>query len=574
MKPRNSLTAILAILFVIAFTAGCAVFTSPELPEAPPTPTLIVTVTPTPVPQLVLLDNELLGTKDVTSICDHPDEANMTCADEGSAPQIIVQQDASTWSRWSMRWENAPALTGDEVLKLRIDSTGKLRPNLYLVQDDGERLHVELWRFGLKDGVHDIFVPLREVRDPDNNTLDFSKVNEIQIVFEWADMDGVMNIESVKMLSLWEESIAVSDESKQMAEALGLPSGFMAEAIADDLRENTQIEITSNGDMLVSLQNGRTWWLTDTDGDGVYDTRHLYATGFQEVVGLLVDEQDDAVWIGGRGQLYRTLDSDGNGAADVRELRIDGLPWGRHQNNGLEWNPDPDPFTGEPGGSWIYFGLGSTDDMEVGPEYNATVLRFPRDGQGQEDLEIISHGNRNAYDVVWAPVPVDLDEPDGPTEWQLFASENGPDFFDDPDEVNHLYRIGLDFGFPDQLGPLGPDEVEGEPYTGPVYPVLAHTSADGIAWISNPAWPDRYRTLYTALFGEVFSPTPVGHIVEGVDLTEVTMPDGYKSYRGEPFDFVTGLDRPLGLTVDLNGDMLVGDYATGVIYAIRYVGEE
>ena len=109
---------------------------------------------------------------------------------------------------------------------------------------------------------------------------------------------------------------------------------------------------------------------------------------------------------------------------------------------------------------------------------------------------------------------------------------------------------------------------------GPVYSVVPHTSSDGIAWISNPDWPDEYRTLYSALFGEVFNPTPVGHIVEGVHLREITTPDGYTTYRGEPFDFVTELDRPLPLTVDLAGDMLVGDYATGLIYAIRYAGEE
>ena len=465
-------------------------------------------------------------------------------------------------------------MTGDETLALRTTMSGDLRPNLYLVERDGNRMPVELRRFGLREGMRDVRVPLREVKDIDGNTLDFSKINELQIVFEWSDMQGELDVESVQFQSLWQEPVAIAPESLEMAAALGLPPGFVAEPIADDLRENTQMEITPDGDMLVSLQNGRIWWYRDEDGDGAYDSRRLYATGFTEVVGLLYDPQNADVWIGGRGQLYRTLDTDGNGTADVRELRIDGLPWGRHQNNGLEWNPDPDPFSGEPGGAWIYFGLGATGDLEVGEEYNATVMRFPRDGQGQEDLEILSHGNRNAYDVVWAPVPVNLDDPDGPTAWQLFASENGPDYEDDPDEINHVYKPGLHFGFPEQLGDLGPDEVEGDPYSGPVYSVVPHTSADGVAWISNPDWPDEYRTLYSALFGEVFNPKPVGHIVEGVHLREITLPDGSTSYRGEPFDFVTELDRPLGLTVDLNGDLLVGDYATGVVYAIRYAGEE
>jgi len=36
---------------------------------------------------------------------------------------------------------------------------------------------------------------------------------------------------------------------------------------------------------------------------------------------------------------------------------------------------------------------------------------------------------------------------------------------------------------------------------------------------------------------------------------------------------VAGLDRPLPLAVDPAGDLVVGDYATGVVYAVRYAGE-
>jgi glucose/arabinose dehydrogenase len=268
--------------------------------------------------------------------------------------------------------------------------------------------------------------------------------------------------------------------------------------------------------------------------------------------------------------LVRLIDTDGNGAADQRELRNDGMPWGRHQNNGLAWNPGPDPFSGEPAYHWIYFGLGSTDDLVVGSELNATVLRFPRTGQSIDDLEIVSRGNRNAYDLVWAPVPVELDQPDGERVWQLFASENGPDFNDAPDEVNHI-RWGHHYGFPDQFGPVE-EAAEGEPYTSPVYPVTPHASADGIAYIDHPAWPAEYRTLYVSLFGEVFSPTPVGHIVERVTLRAVTAPDGEVTYRGEPSPFITGLDRPLPLTTTPAGELVVGDYATGLVYLVQYTG--
>lgn len=556
-----------ALFMPVALLAAC-------LAPAPlrPTPTAIVTVTPAPPPAVRLVDSELLGAAGIHAACDHPAEAQLDCRDEATHPALTANVPASSYARWSLKWDAADtALTGDETLTLHTQLSGNLNPNLYLVERGGRRVPVTLNRFGLGEGTHAVHVPLREIKDENGKPLDFAQVNEVQLVFEWADMAGELALDSVRFDSAWREPVVVGESSQALAAGLTVPAGFTVEAVADNLPALTQMEFTPDGDLLVSLQEGRIWRYSDTNGDGQYDERLLYTTGFTEVVGLLYDPTDGAVWVGGRGQLTRTHDDDGNGVADVRELRLDGLPWGRHQNNGLEWNPDPDPFTGEPGRHWIYFGLGSTDDLVVGGDLNASVLRFPRDGQGQGALEVVSHGNRNAYDVVWAPVPVDLAQPEGATAWQLFASENGPDFNDAPDEVNHV-RWGMDFGFPDQFGPVTPPAVDGEPYSGPVFDAGAHTSADGVAYITNRAWPAEYRTLYVALFGEVFNPAPAGHTIERVTLSVETLADGSVTYRGVPSDFVVGMDRPLPLTVAPDGNLMAGDYATGVVYRISYSG--
>ena len=436
------LPAILSTLILAACAGG-------QGPRPAATATLIPTLTvptPTPAPPLALLGGELLGAPGVFGECDHPPEAQMSCRDESARPVLEVNANASTYARWRLQWGEAQTpLTGDETLALRLSVAGSLAPNLYLVERSGARIGVPLSRFGLRaeqpDGsgeIQTVHVPLREVRNTEGATPNFAEVTELQVVFEWADMAGTLALESVRFLPVWEEAVSLPEEAHTLAAALTMPAGFTAMPVAADLREITQIEFTPEGEMLVSLQGGRIWWYSDGDGDGVYDRRRLYATGFEELVGLLYDPLEGAVWAGGRGRLARLLDSDGNGAADRRELRIDGLPWGRHQNNGLAWNPDPDPFSGEPAYHWIYFGLGSTGDLDVGGELNATVLRFPRTGQGIDDLEVVSRGNRNAYDLVWAPIPVELDQPDGERVWQLFASENGPDFNDAPDEVNHI----------------------------------------------------------------------------------------------------------------------------------------
>lgn len=569
MTRTRSLIALLALWLV----TGCA---GPPPPVA--TATLVPTLalpTATPQPPLRLIDAELLGAPGVESICDHPPEAQMSCGGEAAQPVLEVSVSAATFARWSLQWADAETpLTGHETLALDLTRTGNLMPNLYLVERGGNRVGVSLARFwpgGAGDRVQ-VYVPLREVRTPEGAQPDYGEVNALQLVFEWADMEGSLAVHGVRFAPVWSEAVTITEAARDLAAGLHVPEGFAVQPLAQDLPQMTQIEFTPTGDVLVSLQDGRVWWYTDADGDGRYDARRLYATGLSEVVGLLYDPTDGAVWLGGRGELVRTLDSDGNGAADRYDTRISGLSWGRHQNNGLAWNPDPDPFSGEPGARWIYFGLGSVDDLVVGDPLNATILRFPRDGQGVDDLEIVSQGNRNAYDLVWAHLPVDPDQPDGERVWQLFASENGPDFNDAPDEVNHI-RWGKHYGFPDQFGPVDDPAAEGEPYSGPVYPVTPHASADGIAYVDHPDWPAEYRTIYVALFGEVFSPTPVGHTVERVRLRAVTTPDGSITYRGEPSDFITGLDRPLPLATSPDGNLVVGDYATGVVYQVSYAAD-
>lgn len=570
-------------LYLCVILVLCACGSAAERVPVTPTPP-VMTPTPAisrmesePLPSLSLIDTELLGAPGVITACDQPPEAQLTCTDDrsGSAAAttiLTVTVNASTYARWSLRFDNAaPALTGVETLAITAVLTGTLTPNLYLVERGGRRVPVSLARYGLAIGENRLHIPLREIRDEAGEWPTFAEVNEIQLVFEWADMAGVLTVQSLQVRSVWQEAIQLAARSQTLAAQLETPAGFTVAAIADGVREATQLAFDAKGELWISLQTGRIWRYRDRSGDGVYDERLLYAAGFTEVVGLLLDPVDDAVWVGGRGQLYRMVDQDNNGVADQRELRIDGLPWGRHQNNGLAWNPDPDPFTGEPGAHWLYFGLGSTEDLAVGGEFNAAILRFPRNGNGQADLEIVSRGNRNPYMVIWAPVPIDLAQPDGASAWQLFASENGPDFNAAPDEVNHI-RWQHHYGFPEHFGPVAAAATDGDPYSGPIYPVTAHASADGLAYITNPAWPPAYRTLYVSLFGQVFSPEIVGHTIERVTLTAIESATG-TTYRGEATPFVTGLDRPLPLTTAPDGNLVVGDYATGVIYRIRYGGE-
>ena len=554
------------LCLVLLFIAACG--RERATPTPGPTPTLVVAPTPVPIQLINLVDTNLLAATEVRVNCDHSESAQFECSDNNDSIVMDIEIDAANFARWSLQWDaSKQPLTGNEVISLHFTREGDIAPNLYLEEENGERRFLSLARYALRAGEQTLHIPLLDFKDEADAYPDFAAIREIQLAFEWADMAGQLILHQLSLETVWQEKVAISDEALSTALSLTVPSGFVIEPIAEGLPEMTQIVFTPQGDMLVSRQLGQIWWHEDVDGDGAYDQRHLYATGFTEIVGLLYDPADGAVWVGGRGQLFRTVDSDGDGVADQREVRIDGLPWGRHQNNGLAWNPDPDPFTGEAGGNWIYFGLGSTDDLVDGGDMNSTVLRFPRDGQGQEDVEVVSRGNRNAYMVVWADLPVDPEDPDGETQWELFASENGPDFNDAPDEVNHI-RWQHHYGFPEQFGMVADAAQEGDPYSSPLYPVTAHASASGLGYINNPAWPPEYRTLYVALFGQVFGAEVAGHRVDRIILSQEMTSSG-KIYWGTPIPFIEGMDRPLPMATGPNGNLIVGDYAEGIVYQVR-----
>lgn len=525
-------------------------------------------IQPTPLQ----VDANLLTFPDITLLRDGSADAKVRCVTDAGIMRVEAAVNASVFARCSLLLvPEKPAVTGNEILQIHGRCDADVKPNLYLVDSTEARVPVRLGAYGLDESWQTVHIPLREVRSRDGRTPQMDDLRKLELVFEWEDMAGAVELDDLRFASTWVEPVSVSGVATAQAEGLHAPDGFVVDAIAEDLLAMTQIDFTPAGDMLVSLQGGRIWWYTDTDANGAYDQRHLYDSGYAEIVGLLYDPVDGAVWVGGRGRLYRTLDSDGDGVADIRELRLDDLPWGRHQNNGLAWNPATDPFSGEPANSWIYFGLGSTGDLEVGEEISATVLRFPRAGRSADELQIVSKGHRNAYMVAWGSVPVDLSDPNGATAWQLFASENGPDFNDAPDEVNHI-RWQHHYGFPAQFGPVAADVTDDDPFSGPVYPVTTHASASGLAFINNPTWPAAYRTLYVSLFGQVFSEETVGHTVERISLQTEEIATGV-TYRGTPSNFVTGLDRPLPMATGPDGNLVMGDYATGIIYRVRYTGE-
>jgi glucose/arabinose dehydrogenase len=76
-----------------------------------------------------------------------------------------------------------------------------------------------------------------------------------------------------------------------------------------------------------------------------------------------------------------------------------------------------------------------------------------------------------------------------------------------------------------------------------------------------PEWRNNaFVTLYGALSGD----PGIGRKVQRVALTR----DADGTWRGDVYDFATGLDRPLDVVTGPDGAIYVADFGAGVVYRL------
>ena len=318
-----------------------------------------------------------------------------------------------------------------------------------------------------------------------------------------------------------------------------MPDGFTAFVAAEDLSSPTSIAVEGRGRVYVSELGGVVWRLRDENGDGAFEARDRFVEVAPSIDGIAL-APDGAVYISNTGRVTVASAAGTDGAATgVREI-VQGLPNGRHQNNGLAFGPD----------GTLYLTNGSTcnDCQETDPR-SATILRLDPDGT---NLEVFARGLRNPYDLTFTP--------DG----RLWATDNGAD---PPcatiDELN-VIQEGKDYGWP--YSPGCDALAKGEP---PVANLGYFTSSDGLAYYDADAFPFQYRgSFFVAQWGANSGDPTIGKRVVTVTVHETA-----QGPRDEVTDFALGLDHPLDVAVDQDGSLLVADFGSGKVYRIIYVGD-
>ena len=287
------------------------------------------------------------------------------------------------------------------------------------------------------------------------------------------------------------------------------------------------------------------------------------------------------------GRVLRLRDTDGDGAADKRNVVVKDLPNGRHNTNGLAFGSD----------GKLYVANGnSTDDGVEGGEAevepwsgsvvrisprakNVSVTKLPRGA-------LVAHGWRNVYDLAFSPVD----------ESKLFVPMNGADDarqgstaenpadpnLEDSDDLLYLTDVDDakrdDYAFPQCLYNLA-ERGNLKPYENPNPDVIEtfghcrkrivprpvatfglHPSANGLAFQTTDAWGDDYHNdLFVAEWGSLFG-EPAGHKIVRVQLDE-------SGTKVESLTDFLDMDLPLDLTFHPDGSMYVADYS-GTIFKV------
>jgi len=234
-----------------------------------------------------------------------------------------------------------------------------------------------------------------------------------------------------------------------------------------------------------------------------------------------------------------------DGRAVSRRTILSGLPFGLHQQDNIVVADD----------GRLFLGSGSTCNACAENDLrSATILSFRPDGT---DLRIVASGLRNPFGLALHP-----------ESRRLYVSVNSRDDLpspSSPESAEMLVRIeqGADYGWP-ACWPSARQQLVGDcrGVEEPVAYLEAHSSADGFAFSTGEAFPERYRGgIFIALWGQ-YDSQRYGRRVDYVELNE----DGS---RGAVKPFADGFDHPLAAAVDPLGALVVADWGRGVIYRIQ-----
>ena len=436
---------------------------------------------------------------------------------------------------FALQWEYPPELSENEFFDVRLWRDGD--PALGITWTKERSFDLRNWLFEQTAGTFHWSVTVIETRDVDGNT-------EIVRAIE-STPDYTFTINPAFYTTL--------DGAIQE-----LPAGFKSTLYALGPQEPTVITEGPDGTMYVAALNGDIFILIDDNNDGVAERTQLVfrsAGDLTYLAGMTFDDEG-TLFVSDSGRIGIITDSEGDGIYETHTTLVDGLPswqYWAHSNNGIAFGPD----------GKLYIGVGATTDH--GPlqdELEASILRMNPDGS---ELEVFATGFRNPYDIAFSPdgelFAVDNNADRMDADLPYLPAE----------ELNHV-REGLDYGFPEVYSPPMNGYGDTEP---PVTMFLASVGSSGLVYYDHDHFPEPYNDgLYAAQWGGngFLEQLPNGNKIVYVTLEPDGDTFVGKWEVFVQFDIDAAGARPVDVTVGSDGHLYIAEFRTGAIYRIEYTG--
>jgi len=371
-----------------------------------------------------------------------------------------------------------------------------------------------------------------------------------------------------------------------------VPSGYIVTAIATDLKIPRQTIVLPNGDILVAEGKGggdapvmrpkdmiasylkkkgtssvkggdRLTLLRDADGDGAYETRAIFAENLNAPYGLAL--AGGYIYVANQDALVRFNYEEGQTRAGGPPTTVTPLPAeiNHHWTKALAASPD---------GRFLYVGIGSNSNIGE----RGMAVEEERAMVWQTDAE--TGASRRFATGLRNPTALAIQ----PGSGQLWAVVNerdelGADLV--PDYLTSV-REGAFYGWPyaywganadRRVQPFKEDMVRRT--VKPDYALGSHTAPLGLSF-SNASMGGQFGSgIFVGMHGSWNRDVPVGYKV-------VFVPFSGGRPAGNPIDFVTGFQvdgmtfgRPVGVTVDPRGALIVADDLSNTIWRITPNGQ-
>jgi putative membrane-bound dehydrogenase-like protein len=340
--------------------------------------------------------------------------------------------------------------------------------------------------------------------------------------------------------SLFAEPAQGPEHIASKMQRVRVPDGFQATWFAGppEVRFPTVVAAEADGTLWVGTDangslgrgdaNGAVVRLRDKDNNGTADEFVTFIDDVDSPRGLAWD--GEWLYVLHPPHLTAYRDTNGDGKADEQRRLVEGIGFdlgfrgADHTTNGIVFGID----------GWIYVAVGDYGFKEArGTDGTTLVLRgggVVRVRPDGSQLELISRGQRNIYDVAFSP------------KAELFTRDNTNDGDGWDVRLSHVVDYA-NYGYPSLYKNFADEAM-------PPLAELGGGSPTGSLWVNEAALPAPYNNmLLTCEWGRQ-------HIYRH------TLTDNGAGYTQEQHDFI-GYERPVDVDVDASGRIFAASWEAG-----------